>query len=232
MSAWETFIVPYETAEQLGVILDVLRHHNKCRVNPADHCRLYARYSKHEDYALIEPGGELVDAELVKFKANKWFYSPSHGPALPRGIVFSNDTGHLKTHAFLQWHLLRAFQDVYVDAFPAITSYAYDNYVFKNLTDNRKIIPEAHLSVPLDPDAQGDSEEPAKYVTRTTVSNPAFRDIMADLGDTARKTRMREYPHIPPYLSVYETIVNGVVVPEEGEGDGEGEGEGEHISET
>lgn len=221
MSGWEAYIVPYETAEQLGKILDTLRYHNQCLANPGNHCALYARYSKHSEYEPIEPGGELVDAELVKFKANKWFYSPSHGPALPRGIVFSNDTGHLKTHAFLQWHLLRAFQDVYADAFPAITSYTYDNYVFNSLSDNRKVIPDAHLSVPLDPVAQGAPKEPPKYVTRTTVGNPAFRDIMADLGDTDRKTRMREHPDIPPYLSVYETIVNGVVV-REGEHDASG----------
>ena len=109
----EEYIVPYETAEQLGTILDVLRFHNKCLMSPGSRRPLHVRYSEHEAYKLIEPGGELVDAELVRFRPNKWFSSPSHGPALPRGIVFSNDHGHLKTHAFLQWHLLRAFPEVY-----------------------------------------------------------------------------------------------------------------------
>ena len=210
LSGGGTFIVPYETAEQLGVILDVLRFHNKCLMSPGSRRPLHVRYSEHEEYELIEAGGELVDAELVKFKANKWFSSPSHGPALPRGVVFSNDHGHLKTHAFLQWHLLRAFPEVYVDAFPAITSYAYDNYVFNNLNDNRKAIPEAHLSVPLDVNEQHANLSP-RYVTRTTVGNPEFRDIMTDLGDSDRKTRMREYPSVPPYLSVYQTIIDDEV---------------------
>ncbi len=210
----ETYMVPYETAEQLGTVLDVLRFHNKCLMSPRT--PLYGRYSQHEPYELIEPGGELVDAELVKFRPNKWFCSPSHGPSLPRGIVFSNDSGHMKTHAFLQWHLLRALSDVYVDAFPAITVYSYDDHIFQNLADNRKPIPEAHLSVPLEVNGPSNAlNKPPRYVTRTTVGNPAFRDIMADLQGTDRKIRMREHPNVPPYLSVYETIVDGVVEPEE-----------------
>ena len=203
----ETYLVPYETAEQLGTILDVLRFHNKCWASPGSRRLLHVRYSEHEAYDLIEPGGELVDAELVKFRPNKWFCSPSHGPALPRGIVFSNDYGHLKTHAFLQWHLLRAFPEVYVDAFPAITVYSYDDHISNNLNDARKAIPETHLSVPADIDGQR-TDLPPKHVTRTTVGNPEFRAIMADLGDTDRKTRMREYPSVPPYLSVYQTIID------------------------
>lgn len=203
----ETYLVPYETAEQLGRILDALRFHNKCWASPGSRRPLHVRYSEHEAYDLIEPGGELVDAELVKFRANKWFCSPSHGPALPRGIVFSNDSGHLKTHAFLQWHLLRAFPEVYVDAFPAITVYSYDNHIFNNLNDNRKAIPEAHLSVPADTNGQRTDLSP-KRVTRTTVGNPEFRAIMADLGDTDRKTRMHKHPSVPPYLSVYQTIID------------------------
>ena len=199
---WHSYIVPYETKQQLEAILDVLRLHNDRRLNPDNHPIEFVRFNPHEAFARLEPGEVLQDAELVGFKARKWYYSPTDGPALPCAVVFHNEGDRNATFAFLQWHLMRALPDVYVDAFPAITAYPYNDTIAAELTAVRRAVPDERIAARSMP--QTYTGPLAHYVTRTVVGNPAFRVLMCNLYGAERKTNMRDNPDVPPYLAQYE----------------------------
>lgn len=195
------YICPYDTKQQLWRILDVAKLHNEHLANPGECPVDYVRYSEHEPYTLLEPGKELVEAELVTFK-ERWapYQCPSLGPSLSRGVCFSNAGDHLKTFAFLQWHLLRALPNVYVNGFPAITAYQCDAYTFSQIASWKVVNPER---------IRGERSEnalevmPVNYYTRATRPNPDFADLMAGLEEgESRAKRMRLNPHVPPYQAV------------------------------
>lgn len=195
------YVVPYDTKQQLFRILDAIKLHNDCAVNrdtfPVEH----VRYSAHEPYKRLEPGEPLTDVELLVFR-ERWgpYASPCWGPALTRAVWFRNTGRHKATFDFLQWHLLRALPNVYYDGFPAITVYMHDEWTNSHIASSKLVRDERTRGEPgieFDP-------LPAAYVTRTTVGNPAFRDLMLELGeDEPRAKRMRKNPHVPPYQSVY-----------------------------
>ena len=195
------YICPYDTKQQLWRILDVAKLHNEYLAHPGECPVDYVRYSEHEPYALLEPGKELVEPELVTFK-QRWppYQCPSLGPSLSRGVCFSNAGDHLKTYAFLQWHLLRALPNVYVNGFPAITAYQCDAYTFSQIASWKAVNPARIL---------GERSEcaleamPVNYYTRKTHPNPDFADLMAGLEEgESRAKRMRLNPHVPPYQAV------------------------------
>lgn len=191
------YIVPYDTKQQLWWILEKLKLHNECAANSGACAVEYVRYSDHEPYTLLEPGEELVDAELVTYEG-RWapHVSPALGPALTRGVTFRNAGGHGKTYAFLQWHLLTALPSVYMDGFPAITVYQCDAYTTDLIATRKAVPPDRIRGEPLEePDAT-----PVTYKTRKTHANPAFGELMADLAEgESRAKRMRLNPHVPPY---------------------------------
>jgi hypothetical protein len=191
------YIVPYDTKQQLWHILNKLKLHNDHAANP-DQCPVeYVRYSDHEPYTPLEPGEELVDAELVTYKA-RWapYLSPALGPALSRGVTFRNAGGHQNTYAFLQWHLLTALPNVYMEGFPAITVYQCDAYTTDQIATRKVVPPDRIRGEPFD---EFDAT-PVTYKTRKTYANPAFGELMADLVEgESRAKRMRLNPHVPPY---------------------------------
>ena len=193
------YIVPYDTKQQLWHILNKLKLHNDYAANPGQCPVEYVRYSDHEPYTLLQPGEELVDAELVTYK-ERWapYLTPALGPALSRGVTFRNAGGHRNTYAFLQWHLLAALPNVYMEGFPAITVYQCDAYTTGEIATRKVVPPDRIRGEPFDElDAM-----PVTYKTRKTYANPAFGELMADLEEgESRAKRMRLNPHVPPYES-------------------------------
>lgn len=199
------YIVPYDTGEHLWKILDAIKLHNDYAANRGAHPVEHVRYSKHEPYARLEPGEPLTNVELLTYRGQLKppYTSPIYGPALTKGVWFRNEGGHRETFAFLQWHLLRALPDVYCDGVPAVTVYAHDEWTNSHIASSKLVREDRTLG---EPDAHLESR-PDAYLTRTTVGNPAFRDLMFELGeDESRAKRMRQNPHVPPYKSVYVSL--------------------------
>ena len=201
-------------------ILELCRAHEKAHVMGLDILRHEGRWRGERQHAVfhpfalqpgepvamqagLEPGEPLTAVELLFFR-ERWgpYASPCWGPALSRAVWFRNTGGHKATFDFLQWHLLRALPNVYYEGFPAITVYMHDEWTNSHIASSKLVSDERTRGEPgieFDP-------LPAAYVTRTTVGNPAFRDLMLELGeDEPRAKRMRKNPHVPPYQSVYES---------------------------
>ena len=199
------YIVPYDTKRQLWHILNKLKLHNDHAASPGLCPVEYVRYSDHEPYTLLEPGEELIDAELVTFK-DSWapYLSPALGPSLSRGVTFRNAGGHRNTYAFLQWHLLTALSSVYMEGFPAITVYQCDAYTTGEIATRKVVPPDRIRGEPFDEFGA----MPVTYKTRKTRANPAFGELMADLEEgESRAKRMRLNPHVPPYeAEVHATL--------------------------
>jgi hypothetical protein len=122
-------------------------------------------------------------------------------------VLFGNGGGRHCTFEFLRWHLMRAMPDVYVDAFHAVGPYPYDEALERRLAMNKAVDVSLDAS-----EVTPHNVLPAEYITRTIKGNDAFSLLMMGVDKPERKKRMREEPDVPPYLSMYTTVVDGLVV--------------------
>ena len=212
------YILSYNTKRELRAALRVIKTHNDCCANPHKHPAHYVRNNAHEPFKLAAPGKELWALDLVTFKKG-WrqgpYATPSCGPSLARGLMFSN-TGNNeqknRTFDFLNWHLLRALPSVYHDSFPAVAVYSVDDAVMRSIESRDALNDDCVLCTPepkpVDPI---DLIQPAYWITRKVEGNRAYRELMLDTrGNEERRKRSREHRDgVAPYLSRYESVEDG-----------------------
>ncbi|MBN38167.1 MAG: hypothetical protein CMI29_06820 [Opitutae bacterium] len=202
----QSYAVPFDDAEQLAWILDIVKKHNACSsMNGATH--QWVRYDEHEAFTQLKAGTDLRHFVVASFKMNRQYKSPRDGPSLSRVLLFDNDGGRNSTFAFLQWHLMRALPNVYVDGFHAVAPYMYDEDMEARLAMNRAkdVFPTMPKALPI-------AVRPAEFITRTIKGNDAFRFLVMGFDRAERKKRMREEPDVPPYVTTYTTVIDGLVV--------------------
>ena len=202
----QSYAIPFDDSEQLAKIFGILKQHNACSsVSGATH--QWVRYNAHGAFTQLKVGADLRHFVIAPFKMNRQYKSPRSGPSLSRVLLCDNDGGRNSTFEFLQWHLMRALPDVYVDGFHAIAPYMYDEAMEARLAMNRA--KDVHLEVP---DGGPVAPRPAEFITRTIKGNDIFRFLVMGVDQAERKKRMREEPDVPPYLSTYTTVIDGLVV--------------------
>ena len=108
----QSYAIPYENQEQLTAIIKAIELHNSY---PSGTTNQWVRHNENEEYVQLEVGETLGNLVVAPFKMNRQYGSPLRGPALPRVLICDNDGGRHCTFKFLQWHLMRALPDVYVD---------------------------------------------------------------------------------------------------------------------
>jgi len=217
---WD-YIISFNTKAQYRAVIRILKGHNERVANPHKHAAQYVRHHVHEKYKRISPGNELWALDLVTFKKG-WRVgdqaSPAYGPALARGVVFSNTGDNAqknRTFDFLNWHLLRTMSSVYHDSFPAIACYVCDDTVMQSL-ESRDALDEATIHCTAEPVPEDPMElvQPAFWITRKIEGNPAYRELMMneEPGNEPRRKRMRQEPTVIPFLSNYAIVEDGWVV--------------------
>mgnify|MGYP004100307153 CR=1 FL=1 len=200
----QSYAIAYDTAKQLAEIIRIIEMHNSWSTGATNQ---WVRYNENEEYKQLEVGEELTNLAIVPFRMNRQYRSPQDGPALSRVLLCDNGGGRHCTFEFLRWHLMRALPDVYVDAFHAVAPYPYDAAMERRLVMKRGTT--LHLDDPVVTPVQ---VLPAEYWTRHIEGNGAFRLLMMGVDKPERKKRMREEPDVPPYLSTYTKVVDGLVV--------------------
>ena len=201
----QSYVVPFDTEEQLELILEILKKHNSGCCFPE-----FVRYSANGpggepvEFKQLEVGEELENVTTRAFKQGTAFKCPRNGPSLANVLLFSNGGGRGSTFAFLRWELMRALPNVFVDGFHAIGVYDYEESL------EGKLVRAPNVS--LDDRVKGSYDEtlecavrPATFTTRASVPNPEF-------AAKDRKKRVREQRDLSPYLSTYESVVDGFVV--------------------
>ena len=217
---WD-MIISFNTKAQCRAVLRILRSHNERAANPHKHPVHYVRHNIHEKHKLITSGNALWAVDIVTFKKG-WRVgdqaSPANGPALARGLVFSNTGSEAqknRTFDYLNWHLLRSLPGVYHDGFPAMAVYICDDAVLNSLATREALADDViHCASEPRPEDPMDLIQPAYWLTRTTEGNPAYRELMMneEPGNEPRRKRMREEPAVVPFLSRYEDDGDGWTV--------------------
>ena len=218
----QSYVVPFDTDEQLQSILDVIKLHNSS-VN--GYTNEFVRYHPDHEFRQLEVGEELTRARTVAFKDGKAYKCPNKGPCLARAVLVSHGGGRASTFPFLRWHLRRAMPDVYVNCFHAIEAYGYESTMEARFlkasyeqVDNARI---GVLSRSEYTDAMRETDllaeytpMPAKFSTRRPGEPPAeWTALMGGITDRAElKKRKREHPRVSPYSDTYETVVDGWVL--------------------
>ena len=200
----QSYAIPYDDEHHLSEILKVCQLHNRYASGTTNQ---WVRYDENAEFKQLEVGETLTDFSLVPFKMNREYKSPRRGPSLSRVVLCYNGGGRNCTFDFLTWHLMRALPDVYVDGFHAIAPYAYDEELEARLNLRKTV--DIDLG---EPEVAPHAVLPAEYITRKTEGNGEFRVLMMGVDKAERKKRMREEPDVPPYLSTYTTVVDGLVV--------------------
>jgi len=218
---WD-YIISFNTKAQFRTVLRILKGHNDHVANPHKYPTHYVRQHIHEKFQRAAPGNELWAVDLVTFKKG-WRVgdqaSPANGPALARGVVFSN-TGDAaqknRVFHYLNWHLLRAIPSVYHDSFPAMGVYVCDDAVLNSLASREALADDCiHCTTDPKPEDPMDLIKPAYWITRKLEGNPAYRELMMETrGNEERRKRSRDEANknIVPYLSEYESVEDGWTV--------------------
>ena len=207
---YQSYVIPFDTDEQLDTVLDVIKLHN---ATPGGYTDEFVRYSEDSEFIRLEVGEELQGTTVVTFKTGKAYSCPRKGPALTRAVLVSNGGGRSVTFPFLKWHLRRALPNVYVGGFHAVDVYGYDHGMANRFSKKNVFVDSARvgLSSHVSDEFRGlngccYAPRPAKYTTRTSVVNPAYREL-------ENKKRSREVERdVPPFVSSYVTTVDGWVV--------------------
>lgn len=216
----QTYAIPFDNDEQLDAVLDVLKAHN------ADYgggfTNEFVRYNDGEYFKQLEVGEKLTDAKLVTFKAGKSFKTPRNGPSLSRAVLVSNDGGNNETFSYLMWQIRFACPNVYVDGFEAIVPYECDDCMDKRFIKNATVSVSnmrigGFYEQVSDEQREADrvasfEPRPAKYTTRISSANPAYRELLKGLNGKDTKKRIREERDVQPYTKSYTTFVEGWVV--------------------
>ena len=220
-----TYVLSFNTNAQRRTALRVIRAHNDRRANPHKYPAHYVRNNVHEAYERAAPGEELWALDLVTFKKG-WrqgpHATPSGGPSLARGLIFSNTGDNAqknRTFHFLNWHLMRAMPGVYHDSFPAVAVYVCDDAVMNSIEARVALNDECVVCAP-EPKPEDPLElvQPAYWITRKLEGNYAYRELMVETrGNEERRKRSRDHKdQVVPYLSQYETVQDGWFVSGEG----------------
>ena len=208
----QSYVIPYETSEQLETILDIIKKHNAGMFHDE-----FVRYNPGEKFEQLESGEELCQLETYDLKSGQAYKNPRYGPAQPNVLLAGNGGGRSCTFAFLNWHLRRAFPNLEIGGFHAMKSYPWDEAIKNKLKKTtRREIPSSRVEAP-DTYATEISVRPARMTTRILGGNPAFKAAVKEhapgLFGKARMKRLRECGVTESgFTQTYETVEDGFVV--------------------
>jgi len=226
-----TYILSFNTRSQERTALRIIKSHNDRRANPHKYPTHYVRNNDYESYKRATPGEELWALDRVTFKRG-WrvgpYATPSCGPSLARGLIFSNTGDNAqknRTFDYLNWHLMRTMPSVYHDSFPAMAVYVCDDATMNSI-DAREALDDnvVFCAQERKPDDPMELIQPAYWITRKSEGNYAYRELMMETrGNEERRKRSRDHKdQVAPYLHKYESVEDGWFVSGQG-------GHGEHF---
>ena len=208
----QSYVIPYETDEQLENILDIIKKHNAGMFHDE-----FVRYNPSEEFKQLESGEELCQLETYELRGGQAYKNPRYGPAQPNVLIAGNGGGRSCTFAFLNWHLDRAFPNLEIGGFPAMKAYAWDEGIKKKLKKTtRREIPSSRVEAP-DIYTSEISLRPARTTTRITGINPVYKSAVEQYASGVygqeRRKRLRECGVTEsPFKTTYETTEDGFVV--------------------
>ena len=208
----QSYVIPYETDEQLEIILDIIKKHNACTFHDE-----FVRLHPHTEFERLQSGEELDQFETYELKDGQAYKNPVYGPAQPNVLLAGNGGGRSHTFDFLNWHLDRAFPNLEIGGFSAMKPYAWDEGIKKKLKKTTlREIPSSRVEAPYAYETEI-SLRPARMTTRIQGVNPVYKAAVEEhapgLSGKARMKRLRECGVTESMcLTTYETTEDGFVV--------------------
>ena len=100
---WQSYVIPYETPEQLEMLLDLCRLHNS---SPPE-TNVFVRYHEGAQFEQIQTGEELVHPMTATLK--KPYKRARDGPTLDKALLVGNGGVRGCTFAFFTYRCRRLF---------------------------------------------------------------------------------------------------------------------------
>ena len=206
----QSYVIPYDTPEQLQAILEIIKKHNSAAYHPE-----FVRFNRAAEYKQLESGEELGQLVTYQVKKSQMYKNPRNGPALSHVLMCGHGGGRSLTFDFFRFELMRAFPDVHVACFHAVDAYPYEASISNRLVrSSETIIGDENVKGTYSVEKDW-LVQPAVYTTREAAGNPAFTELLSGLSGSEKKKRIREERDIPPYLQTFTSETKGFVVGNE-----------------
>ena len=137
---WQSYVIPYETPEQLEMLLDLCRLHNS---SPPE-TNVFVRYHEGGEFEQISTGEELVQPCTAALK--KPYKRPLNGPVFDKALLVGNGGGRGCTFSFFTYHLRRLFPQMWDAANGGMRIDAYDCYGMAERLHEKVAIPRARIA--------------------------------------------------------------------------------------
>ena len=180
----QSYMIPYDTEEQLQAILDTIKKHN---IDPFSN--EFVRYSSTSEFEQLVSGEDLTHVATAIMK--KPYKTIRNGPTLSNVVMCGHGGGRGSTFHFFDWELRRRLNN------PAIMAYGYEGSMSKRIADAYEVPQEQVGGGDCVITAEAYDVRPALFTTRE-VSYAGFK-------------RTADQPYLPP---TYTTKTVGYVVGE------------------
>ncbi len=147
---WQSYVISYETAEQLETLLDLCKLHNS---SPCD-TNIFFRFHTDRPYEQIKVGEDIVGVCTTTLK--KPYKRPRDGPSMEKAILFGNGGGRHCTFGFFAYHLQRLKEF----GWPHLNVYPFEMAMQKRFGDPVRIPDERVM---------GQCESDWEYVVRPAL---------------------------------------------------------------
>ena len=118
----QSYMIPYDTEEQLQAILDTIKKHN---IDPFSN--EFVRYSSTSEFEQLVSGEDLTHVATAIMK--KPYKTIRNGPTLSNVVMCGHGGGRGSTFHFFDWELRRRLNN------PAIMAYGYERSMSKRIAD-------------------------------------------------------------------------------------------------
>ena len=137
---WQSYVIPYETPEQLEMLLDLCRLHN---TSPPE-TNVFVRYQEGGEFQQISTGEELVQPCTASLK--RPYKRPRNGPVFEQVLLLGNGGGRGCAFGFFTYHLRRLFPQMWdaTNGGMRIDAYGYDG--MEKRLHKKVAIPEARIA--------------------------------------------------------------------------------------
>ena len=201
---WQSYVIPYETEEQLEKLLDLCKLHNN---SPAE-TNVFVRYHARGEFQQISTGEELVNPCTASFK--RPYKRPRNGPVFDKVLLVGNGGGRGCTFRFFTYHCRRLFPhawDASTNGGMRIDAYSYDG--MERRLQDKVAIPEARIA------GNGDEVLDSDYDVR-----PALMVTMYDPRSLVQIGEMSEAEAAAAGQFVFKSVEEGYAVDDKRFADG------------
>ena len=120
----QSYVIPYDTEEQLQAILDIIKKHNS-----APWFNEFVRLHDKAEYTQLVSGEDLTCVMTATLKPYK---TTRNGPTLSKVVLCGNGGGRNCTFHFFDWELRRLNN-------PGIVAYGFERSMERRMTDEQRV---------------------------------------------------------------------------------------------